>query len=338
MAQSREEYLRKKREHMKKLRSNQEYRKKENIQKREHMKKLRSNQEYRKKENIQKREHSRKLRSNQEYRKKENIQKREHSRKLRSNPEYREKENKQKREHSRKLRSNPEYREKENKQKREYHRKLRSNPEYREKENKQKRDSSKKIKFKVLKQYSEILSKSSRPCCNCCGIKSHIEFLTIDHIDGKKNYSLVEQKLRGHNLYSWLSRNNFPKGYQVLCFNCNLSKGFLGECVHKKPHNLDSIHSKYNRKLKHQALFGYSKKPSSRNYPVCSCCNENEIDFLSIDHIDGRKYLKNEEKKLVGPRLYRFLIKNNFPSGYQVLCYNCNSAKSDRGFCPHKRK
>jgi hypothetical protein len=28
-----------------------------------------------------------------------------------------------------------------------------------------------------------------------------------------------------------------------------------------------------------------------------------------------------------GREFYRYLIKNDFPPGYQVLCYNCNSYK-----------
>jgi len=35
-------------------------------------------------------------------------------------------------------------------------------------------------------------------------------------------------------LYSWLKKNNFPKGFQVLCMNCNFAKGKLGKCPHQK--------------------------------------------------------------------------------------------------------
>jgi hypothetical protein len=36
------------------------------------------------------------------------------------------------------------------------------------------------------------------------------------------------------------------------------------------------------------------------------------------------------------PRFYRWLITNNFPDDFQILCHNCNYAKSHGG-CPHKR-
>lgn len=69
----------------------------------------------------------------------------------------------------------------------------------------------------------------------------------------------------------------------------------------------------------------------------CACCGENTIEFLTIDHInnDGAEDRKNNGNK-IGGKLYRWLIKNNFPqNGYQILCYNCNCAKGFFGYCPH---
>ena len=42
------------------------------------------------------------------------------------------------------------------------------------------------IRLKVLQHYSKSLSKSEIPCCRCCGERSHMDFLAIDHIAGKK--------------------------------------------------------------------------------------------------------------------------------------------------------
>lgn len=70
----------------------------------------------------------------------------------------------------------------------------------------------------------------------------------------------------------------------------------------------------------------------------CKCCGEGTLEFLCIDHIDGggnkhRKSLKKGENG--GGDMYRWLIKNDFPSGFQVLCHNCNLAKGFYGLCPH---
>jgi hypothetical protein len=38
-----------------------------------------------------------------------------------------------------------------------------------------------------------------------------------------------------------------------------------------------------------------------------------------------------------GASFYWFLLRNNFPENYQILCWNCNHAKYiNKGTCPHK--
>jgi len=69
----------------------------------------------------------------------------------------------------------------------------------------------------------------------------------------------------------------------------------------------------------------------------CACCGETEPKFLSIDHInnDGAKH-KREFNLRTGDEVYRWLVKNGFPPGFQVLCMNCNWGKRFNGnVCPH---
>lgn len=65
-------------------------------------------------------------------------------------------------------------------------------------------------------------------CCACCQ-ETTFEFLTIDHIDGGGR----AHRKTVHNFYRWLRINNFPPGFQVLCYNCNCCKGVYGSCVHQ---------------------------------------------------------------------------------------------------------
>lgn len=67
----------------------------------------------------------------------------------------------------------------------------------------------------------------------------------------------------------------------------------------------------------------------------CACCGETELDFLSIDHINGGGK-KHMAKIGFGSGFYYWLKRNGYPSGYQVLCFNCNHAKSICGVCPHQ--
>ena len=104
---------------------------------------------------------------------------------------------------------------------------------------------SKENRLKVLQYYSKRLSKSNIPCCNCCGLNSHIEFLTVDHIAGRQEMDYEPElkklkymsKLSGTALVIWIIKNNFPKGFQILCHNCNQTKGYYGQCpLENKPH------------------------------------------------------------------------------------------------------
>jgi len=56
--------------------------------------------------------------------------------------------------------------------------------------------------------------------------------LGIDHINGGGGKHRKELTIQGITIYIFLKRNNYPKEYQVLCHNCNLAKGFYGECPH----------------------------------------------------------------------------------------------------------
>lgn len=70
---------------------------------------------------------------------------------------------------------------------------------------------------------------------------------------------------------------------------------------------------------------------------ACTCCGEDNLVFLTLDHIngDGAERRRQGEPK-GGDALYRWAIKNKFPDDLQVLCYNCNCAKRDGEVCPHQ--
>lgn len=70
--------------------------------------------------------------------------------------------------------------------------------------------------------------------------------------------------------------------------------------------------------------------------PICQCCQETEVQFLSIDHINGGGV---QHRKIQRAGLfYPWLKKNGYPSGFQVLCMNCNWGRRLSGTCPHQIK
>lgn len=81
----------------------------------------------------------------------------------------------------------------------------------------------------------------------------------------------------------------------------------------------------YSRAKKLRVLEAYGK--------VCTCCKEDNFEFLSIDHINGGG---SEHRKIVR-NIYAWLIRNDFPEGFRVLCMNCNFALGRYGYCPHQK-
>lgn len=69
------------------------------------------------------------------------------------------------------------------------------------------------------------------PCCACCG-ETEKKFLAIDHINGGGTAHRRQIKCFGSSMYEWLKRNGFPKGFQLLCHNCNSAKAYYGKCPH----------------------------------------------------------------------------------------------------------
>ena|SRR5208337_2775928 len=68
----------------------------------------------------------------------------------------------------------------------------------------------------------------------------------------------------------------------------------------------------------------------------CTCCDELELVFLQIDHIENDGAAHRKACKVTGSSIIWWLIKNNFPPGFQILCANCHQAKTAGVTCPHK--
>ncbi len=66
--------------------------------------------------------------------------------------------------------------------------------------------------------------------CSCCG-ETEFHFLCIDHVNGGGNKHRKEVP-GGVGMISWLRKNNYPKGFRVLCHNCNQAIAVLGRCPH----------------------------------------------------------------------------------------------------------
>jgi hypothetical protein len=164
-------------------------------------------------------------------------------------------------------------------------------------------------KIKYIKKRNAIF-KAYGNKCKICGTDIQ-EFLQIDHIDGGGN---KHRRSLSMSFYDWLIKNNFPNGFQILCANCNQEKH-----QHRKA---------TPDKIKCFNAYGGA---------ICNCCGEENICFLEMDHIhnNGNIMRKADSRHY---NICRWLRRNNYPQGYQVLCSNCNYGKRIAGTCPHQKK
>ena len=75
-----------------------------------------------------------------------------------------------------------------------------------------------KLRYDVLSFYS-----NGQLCCKHCGNKDY-RVLVVDHINNDAAKDRRKFRSSGTHLYIWLRKRKFPKGFQVLCHNCNFLK------------------------------------------------------------------------------------------------------------------
>lgn len=140
-----------------------------------------------------------------------------------------------------------------------------------------------------------------------------------------------------------------PKTMQPM--NCQFCYAPLGLPRHIKQKLHKECRKKYKAKYQREVAYPKHKeyyikydkqrRMNSRNIVIqyyggkCACCNEQTIEFLAIDHIGGggchhRKIIRNDN-------ICAWIIRNNFPDGFRVLCHNCNSSYGYYGYCPHNQ-
>lgn len=112
-----------------------------------------------------------------------------------------------------------------------------------------------------------------------------------------------------------------------LCARCGnpgrISRTYCAACL--------ELERKEYANLKQTVVLGYGGK--------CECCGETIPEFLTIDHKNNNGAKHRASGGAIGAKLYRFLIKNNFPRDeYQLLCFNCNCGRQvNGGTCPHRQ-
>lgn len=113
-----------------------------------------------------------------------------------------------------------------------------------------------------------------------------------------------------------------------ICGQCGLqpvmaNKTKCIECADR--HRVNQLNR--NHKIKESVFNHYGQS--------CKICGIDIPIFLTIDHIDGdgnqQSGILKKNRAFLEPKrnghLYRWLINNGLPTGFQVLCWNCNFKK-----------
>lgn len=103
---------------------------------------------------------------------------------------------------------------------------------FRNRKRRYQRDSVERLKEAVMNVYT-----NGNQSCQWCG-QCDLDVLTLDHMnnDGSAHRINIfgKRKTRssgstGVHMYRWIIKNDYPKDFQVLCFNCNWKKRILHE-------------------------------------------------------------------------------------------------------------
>jgi len=66
----------------------------------------------------------------------------------------------------------------------------------------------------------------------------------------------------------------------------------------------------------------------------CECCGESHLAMLTLDHKNNDGAAHRRQLKMY--TIYHWVVKNNFPDLFRVMCFNCNCGRRiNGGICPH---
>jgi hypothetical protein len=178
----------------------------------------------------------------------------------------------------------------------------------------------------------ETPSEDMKRCLKCQKIKPLKEFIPIHVRKTGKKYS--ENRCREcYNKYNreWRAKEgNRYKDKQRKRWHDRLNTMTVIERLEFNERMAKKVRTA-NKKLKDLVYDVYGDH--------CVCCGESEGSFLTIDHInnDGAEHRRLTGIKNGGTVFYRWLIRNDFPKDFQVLCWNCQWGKvKNNGICPHR--
>jgi len=147
-----------------------------------------------------------------------------------------------------------------------------------------------------------------------------------------KAYKKIWNKNNKHKHIKYYKKNKAKIIQRVTGWrwkNMDKVKKYSSKSVTKNRDRINTRARNRCRRIRIETLRHYGGK--------CTCCGENHMEFLSIDHMRGNGQKHRRENGISS--IYDWLRKSNYPTkDFQILCHNCNLAKGFYGYCPHKKE
>jgi len=165
------------------------------------------------------------------------------------------------------------------------------------------------------------MAEDTRQCTDCNEVKPLSEFPVVNQVYRRRR--CVECHKAHRQGYSDRNREKIrTKARQYYADNTDQVKASVSRAA-----------KKYRRSLKLEAIEVYGGR--------CQCCGEDELAFMTLDHVENNGAEHRRELKELGVKgsaaFYKWLKNNQWPKGYQVLCFNCNVGRHiNGGVCPHQ--
>ena len=153
--------------------------------------------------------------------------------------------------------------------------------------------------------------------------------------EAQRRYKLKNKKIIAERNAIWYQKNmDRHKKRNREYYKKNAERIKKRNRLHRLTNREEHLEYAKARRLKQKRVVidHYSKGKNE-----CKCCGEKEFNFLTLDHINNDG---NRDRVKSKNNLHSYLIRNNFPKGIRVMCFNCNSGRelSPGKICPHKRK
>lgn len=126
--------------------------------------------------------------------------------------------------------------------------------------------------------------------------------------------------MREQSIAEFYKRGNIADKEYLLCKTCRGK----GQKAYYKSHKeeCNRLSRQRNDMLRLRVFRHYSGEP-----PYCALCGENDPLVLNLDHIDGGGEQHRQSINKMGHSFYYWIRQQEYPTGYQVLCANCNTRK-----------